>query len=338
MVRLIDIAERAGVSLGTVSAVLSGRGNSIRFSKEKAEKIRAIAREMNYIPNFSARMLSGQSSHTLGVLIDSGDVAVRYEQLAAIDQAAERHGYRLLIAEAHANTEKLLLNYRTLLQYKVDGVICHANSVHESLRSEKNVVFFGAEPFDGIPSVYYDIEAGYRDALAQFRAEGRRFPALVLPKEVERDSMRARHRAFRNLEEEFTGGLFILNGRKSEASDVRAEIGALIDEVLLPKKIDALIMQNDLLALSLLFELQLRGILVPQAISVVGQDNSPFCNYTRPALSTIDSNLDGLGNVVMELMLERLEHPELPIRSVDIPTLLVKRDTCLAKQHKEKIS
>ncbi len=124
MVRLIDIAERAGVSLETVSAVLSGRGNSIRFSKEKAEKIRAIAREMNYIPNFSAKMLSGQSSHTLGVLIDSGDVAVRYEQLAAIDQAAERRGYRLLIAEAHANAEKLLLNHRTLLQYGVDGVIC----------------------------------------------------------------------------------------------------------------------------------------------------------------------------------------------------------------------
>ena len=336
MVRLIDIAERAGVSPGTVSAVLSGRGNSIRFSKEKAEKIRAIAREMNYIPNFSAKMLSGQSSHTLGVLIDSGDVAVRYEQLAAIDQAAERRGYRLLIAEAHANAEKLLLNHRTLLQYGVDGVICHANSVHESLRTEKNVVFYGAEPFDGIPAVYYDIEAGYRQALAQFRQEGRKRPALVMSWDIKRDSIRARHRAFHNLEDELSGGLFTLNWGKACSSDVRAEIGTLIDEVLLPKKIDALIMQNDLLALSLLFELQLRGIPVPQAISVVGQDNSPFCNYTRPALSTIDSNLDGLGNAVMELMLERLEHPELPIRSVGIPTLLVNRDTTLARQHKEK--
>lgn len=122
MVRLIDIAQRAGVSQGTVSAVLSGRGRNIRVSKEKAEKIRSIAREMNYIPNFSAKMLSGQSSHTLGVLI----------------------------AEAHANAEKQLLNYRTLLQYGVDGVICHANSVHESLRHEKNVVLYGAEEFEGI--------------------------------------------------------------------------------------------------------------------------------------------------------------------------------------------
>lgn len=336
MVRLIDIAERAGVSPGTVSAVLSGRGNSIRFSKEKAEKIRAIAREMNYIPNFSAKMLSGQSSHTLGVLIDSGDVAVRYEQLAAIDQAAERRGYRLLIAEAHANAEKLLLNHRTLLQYGVDGVICHANSVHESLRTEKNVVFYGAEPFDGIPSVYYDIEAGYREALAQFKAEGRKFPALALFTETRHDSVRARHRAFRHLEKKFPGGLHILEKQES-ASDagIRTAMERLVEEQILSRHVDAMILQNDLLALALLFELQRRGIRVPEQIALVGQDNSAFCSCARPALSTIDSNLDGLGNAVMELMLERLEHPERPIRSIGVPTWLVKRETTLAFKNRE---
>lgn len=336
MVRLIDIAERAGVSLGTVSAVLSGRGNSIRFSKEKAEKIRAIAREMNYIPNFSAKMLSGQSSHTLGVLIDSEDVAVRFEQLAAIDRAAERHGYRLLIAEAHANAEKQLLNYRTLLQYGVDGVICHANSVHESLQQEKNVVLYGAEPFDGIPSVYYDIEAGYREALAQFEAEGRKFPALALFSETRHDSVRARHRAFRHLEKKFSGGLHILEKRESVPdAGLRNAMEKLVEEQILPRRIDALILQNDLMALALLFELQRRGIRVPEEIALVGQDNSVFCCCARPALSTIDSNLDGLGNAVMELMLERLEHPKRSIRSIGVSTWLVKRETTLAFKNKE---
>ena len=71
MVRLADIAKRAGVSQGTVSAVLSGgtKGN-IRVSPEKRERILAIAKEMKYIPNFSAQKLSGQSSHTIGVLVD----------------------------------------------------------------------------------------------------------------------------------------------------------------------------------------------------------------------------------------------------------------------------
>ena len=337
MVRLIDIAQRAGVSQGTVSAVLSGRGRNIRVSKEKAEKIRSIAREMNYIPNFSAKMLSGQSSHTLGVLIDSEDVAVRFEQLAAIDRAAERHGYRLLIAEAHANAEKQLLNYRTLLQYGVDGVICHANSVHESLRYEKNVVLYGAEEFEGIPSVYYDIEAGYREALDHFRQEGRVRPALAFFGATCHDSIRARYRAFRNLEPEFSGGLHVMEKKGDTAAmDLRSAVEQLTSQQILPRKIDAVILQNDLLALALLFELQRRGIQVPEDVSIVGQDNAAFCCCTRPALSTIDSNLDGLGNAVMELMLERLEHPERPIRSIGVPTWLVQRETTLASKNKER--
>ena len=321
MVRLIDIAQRAGVSQGTVSAVLSGRGRNIRVSKEKAEKIRSIAREMNYIPNFSAKMLSGQSSHTLGVLIDSEDVAVRFEQLAAIDRAAERHGYRLLIAETHANAEKQLLNYRTLLQYGVDGVICHANCVHESLRHEKNVVLYGAEEFEGIPSVYYDIEAGYREALDHFRQEGRVRPALAFFGATCHDS----------------GGLHVMEKKGDTAAmDLRSAVEQLTSQQILPRKIDAVILQNDLLALALLFELQRRGIQVPEDVSIVGQDNAAFCCCTRPALSTIDSNLDGLGNAVMELMLERLEHPERPIRSIGVPTWLVQRETTLASKNKER--
>ena len=44
---------------------------NIRVSKEKRERILAIAKEMDYIPNISARMLAGISSHTLGILVDS---------------------------------------------------------------------------------------------------------------------------------------------------------------------------------------------------------------------------------------------------------------------------
>lgn len=134
MVRLKDVAERAGVSLGAASVVLSGgRTKSIRVSAEKRERILAAAREMNYIPNFSAQMLCGFSSHTLGVLIDSEDAFVRFRQLAAIEREADRRGYRLLIAETHENPDKQLRNCRTLFQYGVDAVICHANSIESEL-------------------------------------------------------------------------------------------------------------------------------------------------------------------------------------------------------------
>ena len=324
MVRMIDIAERAGVSLGTVSAVLSGRGKSIRFSKEKAEKIRAIAREMNYIPNFSAKMLSGQSSHTLGVLVDSEDVAVRFEQLAAIEREAEQCGYRLLVAEAHRNPEKQLMNYRTLRQYGVDGVICHENSIHDELRGESGVVLYGAEPVEGFSTVCYDVRSGYAEALAAFEAEGRRNVALAIREQPEFDSIRARRRAFRELCPH--GQIYAL----PEADcDMREAAEKLVRTFIRPREIDAVILQNDVWALALLFELLHCGVRVPEEISLVGQDNSQFCRCTRPALSTIDSNLNGLGKAVMESMLERIAEPDAPLRAVSVGTWLIRRETTL---------
>ena len=336
-VTLSDVAGAVGVSRALAGKVLGGGGNSnIRVSEETARMIREAAQRLHYRPNLSARMLTGQSSRLIGILIDAQPPAVTFRTLAFIDKYAAENGYRLLIAEAHANAEKQLLNYRTLLQYGVDGVICHANSVHESLQQEKNVVLYGAEPFDGIPSVYYDIEAGYREALAQFEAEGRKFPALALFSETRHDSVRARHRAFRHLEKKFSGGLHILEKRENASGDdFRPVVEQLVEQKILPQKIDALILQNDQLALALLFELQRRGIRVPEEIALVGQDNSAFCCCARPALSTIDSNLDGLGNAVMELMLERLEHPKRSIRSIGVSTWLVKRETTLAFKNKE---
>ena len=70
--RMIDIAERVGVSKGAVASVLSNVGkNVIRVSEAKRAEILRVAREMNYVPNITARALAGKSGMKIGVLIDS---------------------------------------------------------------------------------------------------------------------------------------------------------------------------------------------------------------------------------------------------------------------------
>lgn len=67
MVTLKDIAERAGVSMMTVSRVMNG--NHGKVSEKTAEKIRSLAEEMNYIPNSSARSLAAKSSKIIAVIL-----------------------------------------------------------------------------------------------------------------------------------------------------------------------------------------------------------------------------------------------------------------------------
>ncbi len=327
MVRLIDVANRAGVSLGAASVVLSGgKKSSIRVSAEKRERILAAAEELNYIPNISAQRLCGYSSHTIGVLVDSEDAAVRFRQLAAIEREADRRGYRLLIAEAHENPGKQLLNCQTLFQYGVDAVICHANNMDSEVMTQKKVVFFGAEPLSGLPCVYSDIRMGYAEAAAQFHREARRKTVLLIgEQELKYDALRARRKAFGEVFPE--GKVYTILDRANDPESVREVFGKFVESVLIPEKTDAVIAQNDLWCMTLAGELLRCGKRIPQEISLVGQDNSEFCCCRYPALSTIDPNLEAFGKAVVELALERILHPETPVRSIAVPTKLILRET-----------
>ena len=68
-VRLKDIAEKAGVSVNTVSKVLRGEGAIARISEITGKRVRRIAKELDYIPDQTARSLRGGRSGLIGVFV-----------------------------------------------------------------------------------------------------------------------------------------------------------------------------------------------------------------------------------------------------------------------------
>ncbi len=329
-VRLIDIAARAGVSRGTVSAVLNGTENGIRFSRTKAEEIRKIARELDYIPNFSARVLNHLPSKTIGMQLDSEESVSHFLLLRAIERAAERVGYRLLIAGAHHSPERQKLNYRTLRQHGVDAVICHSNVLHDGLRDDGTVVVFSAEPVAGFSCVRQNFHAGFSAAIEQFHREGRRNIALVTTGHLQFDPVRARHRAFAELVPEAAEQIYTIDVGGVDSSGVREKLAVMLDQFLIPRRIDAVLLQNDSWALGLIGLLAERGLACPRDLSIVGYDNSYFSGCCTPALSTIEANFDACGEALVALALERIRNPEAPPRSVDVDTLFLPRESCLS--------
>jgi DNA-binding LacI/PurR family transcriptional regulator len=325
-VRLIDIARRAGVSSSTVSAVLSGRDIGIRFSPERAALIRRVAREMNYVPNISARILNHQASFTLGVMIDSDDIPVRFRQLAAIEQAATRRGYRLLVTETHNDPVSQHKNYLTLRQYGVDGIICHTNTYSEKTMRPDKTIFYGAAPVAGFSTAYYDVRTAYKDAAALF-ARAQRRVALVISDSTSFDSVRARREAFLEFFPGAEKQLCLLPAGIGTDSDIREVMADLLQQRLLPAGVTAVILQNDAWCLALASEAARLGIKVPADLALIGQDNSFFCTCYRPSLSSIDSSLAALGEAVLELVLERIAEPEAPCRNIAVATDLVLRES-----------
>jgi DNA-binding LacI/PurR family transcriptional regulator len=103
---------------------------------------------------------------------------------------------------------------------------------------------------------------------------------------------------------------------------------ALVQELLETLKPDAIVCANDLTAARLMQTLIGLGVRIPEQVRIVGMDDVKYASLLPVPLTTIHQDCAGIGMAAMATMLERLEHPELPVRDVTVPTSLVVRRSC----------
>jgi LacI family transcriptional regulator len=123
LTRMRDVATEAGVSVTTVSVVLSGTPNSgIPVSTQ--ERVRDAALRLGYVPNFSAQALRTKRSHTLGFITDGiATSPFAGEMIAGAQAAAWKSGYVLLIVDTGELEELANSAAQVLLARRVEGVI-----------------------------------------------------------------------------------------------------------------------------------------------------------------------------------------------------------------------
>ncbi len=91
---------------------------------------------------------------------------------------------------------------------------------------------------------------------------------------------------------------------------------------------EGVVCANDLTAARLMQTLLGIGVRIPEEIRIVGMDDVRYASLLPVALTTIHQDCAGIGAVAMATMLERLEHPDLPVRDVLVPVRLVIRRSC----------
>lgn len=326
--RMIDIAEQVGVSKGAVASVLSNVGkNVIRVSEAKRAEILRVAREMNYVPNITARALAGKSGMKIGVLIDSHAPRCTYRILWSIEETAVKAGYRLMIGQAHDDPQSLFDCYDNFMRHGIDGVIClaheysgHEEEVRACFQDKKNLVFHDPTEWEA-PCVKIDRETGMMQAMRHLQETGRQRIGLWLPRNSNCYSYRQRIAGYRksNLGEEF-----LCHG---------LPLRCCIDEIR-DKKLDAVIASNDSEAAQLARELMRRGIRVPEDVALIGHDNDDFSEFYYPSLSTIDQNDEAAGRKFFELLMEQLKGNASP-GNYTFHTKLIIRESSSRKINKE---
>lgn len=310
-VTLSDVAGAVGVSRALVGKVLGGGNSNIRVSEETARLIREAAERLHYRPNLSARMLTGQSSRLIGILIDAQPPAVTFRTLAFIDKLAAENGYRLLIGEAHDSIDSLYHHYSNFMQYNVDGVICLAHDypgqeekLQELFLNADNIVFIEKTVLPNVSCVEIDRQAAV-EKLTSLLLETRKRVGIVLEDPIYR-SVQQRREGFCRAMNKAGISEPLIYFLPQPTGSMEEKMLQAVEEFILPNRLDAVIAPNDLAASYLMRALQKRKIRIPADIAVTGFDNEPFAGSLYPSLTTIDDNNELIARYAIELLLEQL--------------------------------
>lgn len=290
-VTIQSVADLAGVSIATVSRVLSGNTN---VRPDLAKKVLKAASALDYSPSASAQGLAKGRSFTVGVLVPDLSNPYFPDVVKGIHNRASQSNYRLLIADSDGRPEDEMGIIKNLMR-QVDGLILVSPRMDiselKSLDSSNTpiVLVNRMEPGVGLASVGVDNFSAMSELCGHIASLGhKRVAFLSGPQE----SWQQRERA-RAVTHASNFGLKVDN--VPAGGTIKSGYEAL--DLALAKKPTAVICFNDLVALGVLSRALELGIKVPEDLSVTGFDDIEFSHFSTPPLTTIQSPQIRLGEM-----------------------------------------
>jgi LacI family transcriptional regulator, galactose operon repressor len=329
-----DVARLAGVSIGTVSKALNANG---RLSAETRAKILKIAKAIDYRPNDLAQSLHRARSMTVGILSNDSFGRFAFPIVEALERRLFDQGIAVFMCNATDDPARERRHIDQLLGKRVDGLVVTARRADRRLAIEPAArglpvvyVFSQVENPDAL-CLLPDDEGGARLAVNHLAALGRRRIAHITgPERFE--AVRLRELGWRKALAEA--------GLKAGAGDCRAgqwseAWGREAVQTLFSRRgamPDALFCGNDQIARGAVDALREMGLGVPDDVAVVGFDNwNVMAEAARPALTSVDMNLEALGREAGASLLEMMGGRALKgVRR--LPCSLVIRESCGARR------
>ena len=332
MATIADVARAAGVSIATVSRVLSPDPSRHPVRPATAERVRAAAEALNFVPSSLARGLATNRSGLLGLLVpDLTDP--HYPQIASgVEDSARAAELAVLICNTLGSPARLTEYLRLLQARHVDAIVpCGGSTLGPDelanlAASAVPVVLIGrpAEP-SRLPFVSID-NVGAARVATDYLVRGGRRRIVHLAGPASQTTMRDRAEGYRVAVAE--AGLQVEIVQTTGAPEDGLRHARALLERTTRRRPDAIFAATDRLGLAVLAAASDLGRRVPEDVAVVGFDDLPLAPFVRPSLSSVTQPAHRLGQAAIDLAL-RLSRGER-VEPVLLPAELVPRDSSVS--------
>ncbi len=338
-VRLKDIAEKAGVSIMTVSNVINGKYDKV--SDKTIAKVNALIKECGYVPNLSARSLTNKVSHIIGIVISPfpGVEECNYLEnsyistmLGTIEKELRKRGYFTMVRSVTDKTDIISL----IKNWSVDGIIFLFPEEPEFIQSFldisecpiaifdadlqiPNLINVSSDDWHGLYiSTKYMLNHGHK--CVAFVSDPDENPLFKKRFEGYCSALAERGLPFR---QEY---VFPYPGTYEGGLKAGKEIACS------QRGITAAVTTSDICAIGIMEGARLGGFRIPADLSVVGYDNLRLCNYVTPKLTSVSQHLYDKALRGTLLLLEKIKNgststPEKVIMDVE----LVERQSVISR-------
>ncbi len=321
MATLKDVASVVGVSVATVSYVLTGRGS---VSDEMKKKVLAAVEKLEYRPNRKAQAMRTGVSQSIGLVIPDLTNPFYPALAQSIENTARAAGYSVILIDCQNNTDIEEEGLSLLEQQIVDGVIwCPTgNKSIKKLAKLKCPVVLLDRSHPGFNAVHCDYLRG-GELLAQYAIKmGHRKIGLLSGPQLT-DSARQRRQGFMDAAGDNLDILWEVEVPFSSALNAKARM-ALKDNAA-----SLIVAANDLIAVGAIGALNDAGLSVPADVSIVGFDNIPWSAVITPKLTTINQPVAFIASEAVNMLVEKILAPDKPVRTIVLDVELVERDSAL---------
>lgn len=325
--RIREVAERAGVSPATVSRVLNGRAT---VAEAKREEVLAAVNELGYRPNRTASNLRRQRAQMIGVVISDIENPHFTQMVRAVEDAAYRRGYRVLLCNTDEDPAKQRDYLGVLAAERVAGAIispteADAPEISELIDQGTSVVAYDRavrdRRADAVLSANVD---GARMGVQHLIACGHRNIGFISgPTRIETAAER-----LSGYDETMAAARL----RPLVAfGDFRFDGGVQATRELLARDATALLVANNLMAVGALRSIKEAGLRVADDVAVVSIDDPPWAELTDPPLTTLAQPVRHMADAAVELLLGRLDGTRKRRKRQVFPFELHHRGSCCEK-------